>query len=36
MFCVRDDGKRGEIVVDTTDLCTLNLIATLARNGKHR
>lgn len=23
------DGKRGGIVVNTTDLCTLNLIATL-------
>lgn len=36
MFCVRDDGNRGEIVVSTTDLCTLNLIATLAHNGKDR
>lgn len=27
------DGKGGEIVVNTTDLCTLNLIATLAHDG---
>lgn len=36
-FCVLDDGsegKGGEIVVNTTDLCTLNLIATLAPSGK--
>lgn len=29
------DGKGGAIVVNTTDLCTLNLIATLAHNGEH-
>lgn len=29
------DGKGGGIVVDTTDLCTLNLNATLAHNGEH-
>lgn len=29
------DGKGGGIVVNTTDLCTLNLIATLAHNGEH-
>lgn len=27
------DGKGGGIVVNTTDLCTLNLFATLAHNG---
>lgn len=27
------DGKGGGIVVKTTDLCTLNLFATLAQNG---
>lgn len=27
-------GKGEEIVVNTTELCTLNLIATLAHNGK--
>lgn len=30
-----DDGKGGGIVVNTTDLCTLNLIATLAHNLGH-
>lgn len=29
------DGKGGGIVVNTTDLCTLNLIATLAHDGIH-
>lgn len=29
------DGKGGGIVVNTTDLCTLNLIATLAHDGVH-
>lgn len=29
------DGKGGGIVVDTTDLCTLNLNSTLAHNGEH-
>lgn len=28
------EGKGEKIVVNTTELCTLNLIATLARNGK--
>lgn len=30
---VVDDGKGGGIVVNTTDICTLNLIATLICNG---
>lgn len=29
------DVKGGEIVVNTTDLCTLNLISTLAHGGEH-
>lgn len=29
------DGKGGGIVVNTTDLCTLILIATLAHNGEY-
>lgn len=29
------NGKGEEIVGYTTDLCTLNLIATLAHNGEH-
>lgn len=33
MFFVMDnDGKGGGVVVNTTDLCTLNLIATQAHN----
>lgn len=31
---VVSEGKGGDIVVNTTELCTLNLIATLAHNGK--
>lgn len=27
------DGKGGEMVVNTTDLCTLNLIATITYDG---
>lgn len=34
MMMIVADGKGGGIVVNTTDLCTLNLIATLAHNGE--